>query len=414
MNEISKEKNKNNYKVRLSLKLNKSKYIPSEEVQCFLQIEKIENENENFDLNDFLQSNEFEIIFQEKIAYIYSDEKSQLYILDKKSLKFSDYKILEDKNSAKISIKYKLPDKNTQDFYPTFRYFSSSIKCIIAHAIQIQLPLKSNKASVNIFIKKLPIETITDKKDELNKIVFKDETIKKYNLLNKGKLSYLIKTKKSLSYKEKLPVEIHIDERDLENIKIESVTIKIKKTIYLYNNIHLYKNSLETYFNMKKIYLNKNSKNNTISENLELPETEFIPIAQRDIQKINNTNQTFNFTPPVNNILFKCEYILQVILNFQSQLIKNKSIDIPLDYYDSQYNNINNNNNDKKEIEENIINDNNINSINNYDDNNSNKFNEVFGKENNDNKNIDKNDNNINDFIEITHEDFINEIDGIK
>ncbi len=142
MNEISKEKNKNNYKFRLSLKLNKSKYIPSEEVQCFLQIEKIENENENFDLNDFLQSNEFEIIFQEKIAYIYSDEKSQLYILDKKSLKFNDYKILEDKNSAKISIKYKLPDKNTQDFYPTFRYFSSSIKCSPCNTNSITFKIK--------------------------------------------------------------------------------------------------------------------------------------------------------------------------------------------------------------------------------------------------------------------------------
>ena len=406
MNENDSKKNKNNYNLKLSLKLNKSKYTPSEEVQGLLRVEINENENNKnlLELDDILHSGEFKIIFQEKIAYNYSENKSQIYILDKKPLKFNENEIMKDKNSAKISIKYKLPDETANNFYPTFRYFSNSIKCIITHAIQVELPLKSNKTSVNIFIRKLPKEKIDDKKDDLDKVVFKDETIKKYNLFNKGRLAYLIKTKKGINYKEKLPVEIHIDERELDAIKIESITMNIKKNIYLYNNIHVYNNSLETSFNKRKIYLNKNEKNNTIKENLELPKTEFIPLSQNDIQKLNYTDETFNFTPPVDNILFKCEYCLQVILNFNSKLMKNKIIDIPIDYYEINKNNCGI---EQNEMEYNIVNDN----IKDNDDGNDNKFNEIFGKDNNAQiyDNIDKD---INDFTEITKKDFINVIDG--
>ena len=405
MNENDSKNNKNNCNLKLSLKLSKSKYTPSEEVQGFLLVKTNENENNQnqLELDDFLQSGEFQIIFQEKIAYNYSENKSQIYILDKKPLKFNENEIIKDKNSAKISIKYKLPDETLNNFYPTFRYFSNSIKCIITHSIQVELPLKSKKISVNIFIRKLPKEKIDDKKDELDKVVFKDETIKKYNLFNKGRLAYLIKTKKGINYKEKLPVEIHIDERELDTIKIESITMNIKKNIYLYNDIHVYNNSLETSFNKRKIYLNKNEKNNIIKENFELPKTEFISLSQNDIQKLNYTDETFNFTPPVDNILFKCEYCLQVILNFNSKLMKTKIIDIPIDYYEIKKNNCGA---EQNEVEHNIINDNDGSDI---------EFNEIFGKENNDKNNdkiIEKIDNDINDFTEITKKDFINAIDG--
>ena len=407
MNEIDSKKNKNNYNLKLSLKLSKSKYTPTEEIQGLLLVEINENENDQnkLVLDDILQSGGFQIIFQEKIAYHYSENKSQIYILDKKPLQFNENEIIKDKKSAKISIKYKLPDETLNYFYPTFRYFSNSIKCIITHAIQVELPLKSKKTSVNIFIRKLPKAKIDDKKDELDKVIFKDETIKKYNLFNKGRLAYLIKTKKGINYQEKLPVEIHIDERELDAIKIESITMNIKKNIYLYNDIHMYNNSLETSFNKRKIYLNKNEKNNIIEENLELPKTEFIPLSQNDIQKLNYADKTFNFTPPVDNILFKCEYCLQVILNFNSKLMKTKIIDIPIDYYEIKKNNCVA---EQNEVEHIIVNDNDGSDI---------EFNEIFGKENNDKNNgkiIDKIDNDINDFTEITKKDFINAIDGKK
>lgn len=393
MNGKDSEKNKNDYNLKLSLKLEKSKYSPLEEIQGFLLLEIKQNQNNL--LKEILQSDEFQMIFQEKVSYNYSEKKSKIYILDKKSAKFNDYEILEDNNSAKIPIKYKLPDEQTKNFYPTFRYFSKSLKCIITHSFQIEIPSKSTKASVNIFIKKLPMDKNENKKEELDKVVFRDETIKKYNLFNKGRLAYLIKTKKSINYKEKLPVEIHIDERELDKIKIESVTLGIKKSIYLYNDIQICDNNLETYFSKKKLYLNQKERNTTIKENLELPKTEFIPLSQSDIQRLNYKDEKFNFTPPVNNILFKCEYILQVIINFSSKLMKSKEIDIPIDYYDMKCNN-----NKVNEIEYNDVN-----NINDYDDGNDNEFNEIFGDN-------DKNHNNINGFTQITKKDFINALDG--
>ena len=407
-------KNKNDYKYKISLKINKCKYSPLEEIEGILKIIP----NEDIKINNFLESNEFLLILQEKIAYNYSESKSKIIILDKKIVSFKEYNKNENINIFEFPIKYKLPDLKIINFYPTFRYFSDSIKCIIAHSISIELPNKSNKCIINIFIKKMPSVNIDNKKsiNELNKTVFGDEFIKKHFSFKKRRLTYLIKTKNSINYKEKLPVEIHIDERELEKIRIESVIIKIKKNIYLYNDIHIYKNSLETIYNNKKIVLNKKSKNNIINENLELPETEFIPISQRDIQKVNYTNEKYNFTPPGDYALFKCEYCLQIIFHFNSKLKNDKIIDIPIDYYDPQYNN---KHNEKLLLENNLKNNDYI--INDCDENEigDKEYNEIFGKDNNKINNIndieDGNKNEFtefNDFVEITKEDFINTIDG--
>ena len=128
-------------------------------------------------------------------------------------------------------------------------------------------------------------------------------------------------------------------------------------------------------------------------------------------------NEKYNFTPPVDNILFKCEYCLQIVFHFNSKLKNDKIIDISIDYYDPQYNNKNN---------EKLLLDNNLNNndfiINDIDENENNEkeFNEIFGKDNykknnniNDKKEGNKDDfNEFNDFVEITKEDFINTIDG--
>ena len=389
------------------LNLNSYKYSPSEEINGFLKIKP----NEDIEINNnIIESFEFQFLFKEKIAYNYTEKNSKIIILEKKLLKFTNYKIT-DNNTVIIPIKYKLPVADSENFYPSFRYFSNSIKCLITHSISIELPLLSNKTSVNIFIKKIPLQLKENNNNKNNKDLYKtlfgDEIIKNYFSLNKGRLSYFIKTKKSLQYKEKIPVEVHIDESDLGKVKIESITMKIKKHLYIYNDIHIYNHSLETSYNMKKLYLNKSTKNNTIIETLELPENEFTPISLNDIQKINFSNSNFNFTPPVDNILFKCQYCLHITLNFNSKLIKDKIIDIPLDYYDSEYNN-------KIIKNENEIGNAPINEKDESDD----EFNEIFGKENNNNKikNIgNKNENvqnNENEFIEITKQDFINTIDG--
>ena len=126
-----------------------------------------------------------------------------------------------------------------------------------------------------------------------------------------------------------------------------------------------------------------------------MPKTEFIPISLIDIQKINEMKTSLNFTPPVNNIIFKCEYSLEISFIFNDKLIPDKIINIPIDYYDNEFYNKKDNNNILKE------------DINENKSNFSTKLNKIK-KENNikiNNEKNQKNNNSINGFIQITNQD---------
>ena len=107
-----------------------------------------------------------------------------------------------------------------------------------------------------------------------------------------------------------------------------------------------------------------------------------------------------NFTPPVNNILFKCEYFLEISFNFNDKLISDKIINIPIDYYDNEFYNKNNNNNILKEdIGENTY-----------------KFSTKINRNNKEKKkkfNNEKNENK-NNSIQINNQDLKKTKDGIK
>ena len=203
--------------------------------------------------------------------------------------------------------------------------------------------------------------------------------MKKAHLLNVGKFTYYIKAKKSISYNDKFNIEIHIDQRELKNMRVKSVIMKIKRHIYLYNKLNLICDSLESNFEPKIIVLNKNIKNSTIIESFELPNTEFISLSSDEIQNIKFKSK-YNFTPPIKNKLFKCEYNLKITFNFSSNFVEDKEIIVPIDYYDPEYI-------DEKEIRD-------------------------KSNENNKGNNINNISNNLGDFVEITNDDFIKTIDG--
>ena len=412
-----------NYKLKISLKLNNYKFSPSEEVEGTLIIYP----NQQIKLSNVLKYSEFYIILKEKVAYKYFDSCSKTFIIEQKLLKI-DNKNIDDNNILKIPIKYKLPDSSTKNFYPSFRYFTESIKCLVSHSLIVEIPFITNKASVNIFIRKMPKEE-KNKNNELNKDIFGDELIKKFFWFNSGKLSYYIKAKESISYREKYPVEIHIDQRDLGDIQIESINMKIQKQIYFYNEVNIFTAIMEENYDIKELKLNSNQKNNIIIENFELPLTEFSPLSLNDILKINYNKSNFNFTPPVDNFLFSCNYYFQLVFKFDSSLIEDKIVSVPIDYYDIEYNNKkkeNNKNEIDNNIDENIIYNDNDND--NYNDNDDDEFNKIFinnkdnkkkdeineikNNNNNKNDNNDKNDNDNFGFFEITKEDFIKTIDG--
>ena len=177
-------------------------------------------------------------------------------------------------------------------------------------------------------------------KNEFDKIFFGDEIIKKILFFKVRIFSYYIKTKKSVSYKENYPVEIHIDESELGDIKLKSILINIKKQIYFYNEFNIFTDTLEESYDTKKLIFNKyqNRINNTIIESLKLPKNEFIPLSLLDIQKINISKTNINFTPPVDNILFKYNYYLEINFCFNDKLVQDIIENLPIDYYDSEFN----------------------------------------------------------------------------
>ena len=329
-------KNEKNYKIKISLKAMNFKYSPSDEIEAILIIQP----NKEIKLNNLLENSEFHLIFQEKIEYQYFESGSKTFILDKKLLKFKNKKDIDNRKLLQIPIKYKLPPADTQNFHPSYIYCSESIKCFISHYISVELPFISNKTSINIFIKKMPIDNIYSKtKDkEKHNIIIGDALIKKLYFFNVGIIKYYIKYKKSIGYKDKCPIEIHIYGNEMGENKLESIFIKLKKQLYFYNELNTFTDAIKEEYDIKHLIVNKNQKNKTyiIFENLKLPKTEFIPISSIDIDKINLSKNNLNFTPPVNNCFFKCDYNIEISFSFDDKLISDIIINIPIDFYDSE------------------------------------------------------------------------------
>ena len=374
-----KDINENNNKLKISLKLNKYKYSPCEEINGFIIIIP----NDNFKLEKILESFEFNLLLKEKTEYKFLDNYSDIIILDKKLLNFKDYKDNDSSKIIKLPIKYNLPDSNNENFHPSFLFSISNIGCFITHSICVEISSEKYKASIskNIFIRKPPSSSKSDisNNNNLYNTIFGEQNLKKVHLLKAGKFTYNIKVKKAFSYKDKLDIEIHVDQKELKNVRIKSVIMKIKKHIYLYNKLNLISDTLESNFESKIIELNKIIKDNTINEYLELPVTEFISISSDEIQNI-KLKSKYNFTPPIKNKFFKCEYTLKIIFNFSSNFVENKEVIVPIDFYDPEYK-------EEKDMNEKSDEKNEINSINN-------------------NSNI------IGDFIVINHDNLIKRIDG--
>lgn len=117
--------NNNKNKLKISLKLNKCKYLPYEDIEGFIVILP----NDIFKLEKIIESFEFNLILKEKIEYKCkcSENYSNITILDKKLLDFKDYKNNDNSKIIKFPIKYKLPGTNNENFHPSFLFSSSNI-----------------------------------------------------------------------------------------------------------------------------------------------------------------------------------------------------------------------------------------------------------------------------------------------
>ena len=275
-------------KFKITIKLNKYKYFPLEEIEGSLLVKN----NKNMQYCNYLDSPEFCFILTQKIANLYTNNCMKILKIDEQLQNYKDFKGLDISKGLNIPFKYKIPDLGFSGFCPSFRYFSSEMKSIISHTLSVEIPFLSNKTNINIFIKKPPEKEKEEKnknnKDELDKAVFGDELIKRL-FKNVGRLSYYIKIKKSIPYKGKLDA--------------------------------------------KKIII-KGNKINTIKESIQMPKTEFVPLSSKSIHKPKLSGEISNYTPPMKNSLIICQYYLIVKFILEDNLMKNKTVKISFDLYD--------------------------------------------------------------------------------
>ena len=152
-------------------------------------------------------------------------------------------------------------------------------------------------------------------------------------------------TVKSCSYTQSLPVEIHIDKTELKNIKIKAIELSIIKNITIKEINFTYNKTIVT----KKIKILDDLSNTQFKENILFNKNEFPEINKEEFEKDLNPNKDdnfinhikkYNFTPPLDNIFFKCNYKLMIVIKFEETFINNRVVVLPIDYYYDEKNEI--------------------------------------------------------------------------
>ena len=167
-------------------------------------------------------------------------------------------------------------------------------------------------------------------------------------LFNAGRLNYFIKIKKSIQYNEEnIPIEIHLDQTELKNLKVKKINLSLKKKLTLKKSARFFNEKISE----KKISIINNTKNNVIKENVQFNIEDFpdLPIEEinktykniiNELEMIENNEKAikkkkiYNFTPPIETEFFKLVYLIQIIFDLDNKLAENKKILNPIDFYD--------------------------------------------------------------------------------
>ena len=420
------------------IKLNKYKFFPGETIEGKISIQS----NKNIQSNNTLENTNISFSLKQNMIYKANEfnfakdieekkEENKLNTIKELSINHEDLKGNNFEVPSEIPFQFPIPpiqNNNISNFFPSLRFISPKLKCFIIHTLTIEIPGETNKCKENIFIRKIPNKTMKqkdnnkDNNENLERSIFKDEVVKLMKIFNSGKISYFIKIKNSFKYNcDNISLEIHLNETALKKVKVKNINIFVEKVLTLNNSYRFFKEKLSE----KKISLLKDKKNTVIKEIIQVNQEEFPDLPIEEIQKkykkiIDECNDIenneylfkekmlFNFTPPIDTELFKVEYLVNVLFDFNNPVIEDKKIVIPIDLYDGDFDNlnisINNNNNDNNE--ENIfsINNENSNNIDNINDKNNNIINNEINNNENDVKKS--------GFVVYETQDFLDIMDG--
>ncbi len=337
-----------NWNYIINLELEEFKYFPGDIIEGNINLklkDTLINKiiSEELKINYCLKENIY--YYCEKEDYTYETlthfNDNKIYEIKKVEINYDYLKGYSIAYGLLIPFQFKIPFlEENKDFHPTFRFLDNNIQCFVSHKLVIEIENKSKKISKELFIKKPKMS-----KDANSVTIFKDEMIKKYFLMNIGRLSYYILTVKSCSYTQSLPVEIHIDKTELKNIKIKAIELSIIKNITIKEINFTYNKTIVT----KKIKILDDLSNTQFKENILFNKNEFPEINKEEFEKDLNPNKDdnfinhikkYNFTPPLDNIFFKCNYKLMIVIKFEETFINNRVVVLPIDYYYDEKNEI--------------------------------------------------------------------------
>ena len=272
-----------------------------------------------------------------------SSQQHKEIIFEKETIIELDNNILSSK--LKIPIKVSIP-KNDK-LLPSFNLKTKDFISGIRHIFTVKMPEISAIDSIGVFF------GIKEKKDEkkieeINTII-KEEQINKIGLINKGKISYCIRTAKH-SYKnnENIDIKIMVDSSELQDIAINQIIVKLQRKITILG--YTVNSDLRYTLNKKDFESNelKEKQSNNYELEYTIPPIDANNLEEKDLEKyihFNNNNDSKDikneseekyFAPTVKGYFFNCEYKIKIRTNLDSKLITTKKTDIPLEVYVSE------------------------------------------------------------------------------
>ena len=266
-----------------------------------------------------------------------NNQQHKEIIFDKESKIELENNIISSK--VKVPIKISIPknDKLLSSFNLKTKDFISGIR----HIFTVKIPEISAIESIGVFF--------CDKEKKENNVgdfnnIFKEEQINQIGLINKGKISYYIRTAKN-SYKndENIDIKIMVDSSGLQEIDINQIIIKLQRKITILG--YTVNSDLRYTLSQKVFESNELKKKNSKNYELEysIPKIDGNIMNEQDIKKYihflennNNESEEKYFSPTIKGYFFNCEYKIKIRTNLDSKLISTKKIDIPLQIYISE------------------------------------------------------------------------------
>ena len=266
-----------------------------------------------------------------------NNQQHKEIIFDKESKIELENNIISSK--VKVPIKISIPknDKLLSSFNLKTKDFISGIR----HIFTVKIPEISAIESIGVFF--CDKEKKENNAGDFNNI-FKEEQINQIGLINKGKISYYIRTAKN-SYKndENIDIKIMVDSSGLQEIDINQIIIKLQRKITILG--YTVNSDLRYTLSQKVFESNELKKKNSKNYELEysIPKIDGNIMNEQDIKKYihflennNNESEEKYFSPTIKGYFFNCEYKIKIRTNLDSKLISTKKIDIPLQIYISE------------------------------------------------------------------------------